>query len=64
MPRGLRSQETEIIVTAAGMSDQEEDDEDKVFNIGRVVPDVQVPIETRRNCPNTEFWDSAGIDSE
>ena len=65
MPRGLQPQEpeTEIVVTAVG-SDQEDEDKDEVFNISRMVPDVRVPIETRHNRPNTDFWDSARIDSE
>ena len=48
------------IVTAAGMSDGEDND---VFAIGQVVSNVPVPM--MRNPPrNYDYWDSLDVDSE
>ena len=49
------------IVQPAGMSDNDDDD-DEVFSIGRTIPDVPAPVGRPR--PNEEYWDSCNIDSE
>ena len=59
VPRSLARNSATYVVEPAGMSDSDNDD---VFDIQRIVPEVPTPARNPR--PNEEYWYNCNIDSE
>ena len=61
VPRSLVRNSATYVVQPAGMSDNEDDD---VFDIPRITPDVPIHESARNSRPNEEYWYNCNIDSE